>query len=70
MVKFTSREIRDIIISMAVVSLVFAYIFAGRDLNSTIFFMPITFVVVGLGFVLHELSHKYVAIRLWILGRI
>jgi Zn-dependent protease len=63
MVKFTAKEIRDIIISMAVISFVFAYIFAGRDLNSTILFIPITFVVVGLGFVLHELAHKYVAIR-------
>lgn len=63
MVKFTANEIRDIIISMVVISFVFAYIFAGRDLNSSILFMPITFVVVGLGFVLHELAHKYVAIR-------
>ena len=36
MVKFTAKEIRDIIISMAVISFVFAYIFAGRDLNSVI----------------------------------
>lgn len=63
MVKFTSREIRDIIISMAVISFVFAYIFAGRDLYSSIFYIPITLVVVGLGFVLHELSHKFIAIR-------
>jgi Zn-dependent protease len=63
MVKFTAKEIRDIIISMAVISFVFAYIFARRDLNSIIFYIPITLVVVGLGFVLHELAHKYVAIR-------
>ena len=63
MVKFTANEIRDIIISMAVISFVFAYIFAGRDLNSAILFIPITLVVVGLGFVLHELAHKFVAIR-------
>ncbi|MGZ7049037.1 MAG: site-2 protease family protein [Methanobacterium sp.] len=63
MVKFTSREIRDIIISMAVISFVFAYIFAGRNPSDVIFYMPITFLVVGLGFVLHELAHKFVAIR-------
>lgn len=63
MVKFTAKEIRDIIISMAVISFVFAYIFARRDLNSVIFYIPITLVVVGLGFVLHELAHKFVAIR-------
>lgn len=63
MVKFTSREIRDIIISMAVISFVFAYIFAGRNPYLSIYYFPITLVVVGLGFVLHELSHKFTAIR-------
>lgn len=63
MVKFTSKEIRDIIISMVVISFVFAYIFAGRNLYSSFFILPITLVVVGLGFVLHELSHKFIAIK-------
>jgi Zn-dependent protease len=76
MVKVTSREIRDIIISMAVISFVFAYIFAGRDLYAVIIYLPITFVVVGLGFILHEMAHKYLAIhygywaeyRMWVGG--
>ncbi|MGB9937431.1 MAG: site-2 protease family protein [Methanobacterium sp.] len=63
MVRFTAGEIRDIIISMFVISLIFAYIFARRDLSNILIYMPITFVVVGLGFVLHELAHKYVAIH-------
>jgi len=64
MVKFTATEIRDIIISMFVISFVFAYIFSpSRDLSYAISLMPITFVIVGLGFVLHELAHKFVAIR-------
>ncbi|WP_414470491.1 site-2 protease family protein [Methanobacterium sp. ACI-7] len=63
MVKFTAQEIRDIIISMFVISLAFAFIFSGRDLSLTILLIPLTFVVVGLGFVLHELAHKFVAIR-------
>ncbi len=62
MVKFTAREIRDIIISMVVISFCFAYIFARQDINSAIFYMPITFIVVGLAFLLHELAHKYMAI--------
>lgn len=63
MVKFTAREIRDIVISMAVISLVFAFIFAKRDISGTIIYLPITFIVVGLGFLLHELAHKYAAIH-------
>lgn len=64
MVKFTVNEIRDIIISMLVISLAFAYIFSGRDLSSIIYpWLPVTVVVVGFGFVLHELAHKFVAIR-------
>ncbi|HML04896.1 MAG TPA: site-2 protease family protein [Methanobacterium sp.] len=76
MVKFTAREIRDIIISMVVISFVFAYIIARQDLNSAIVIMPVTFVVVGLAFVLHEMAHKYMAIgygywaeyRMWVGG--
>jgi Zn-dependent protease len=80
MVKFTSREIRDIIISMSVIALIFAYLFSGRNLSNPafIYFIPITFVAVGLGFVLHELAHKFVAMRygfwaeyrLWVQGLI
>ncbi|MGO9388323.1 MAG: site-2 protease family protein [Methanobacterium sp.] len=66
MVKFTAREVRDIIISMVVIALIFAYIFSGRNLSNLsnfISLIPITFIAVGLGFVLHELAHKFVAIR-------
>ncbi len=63
MVKFTAREIRDIIISMFVISLAFAFIFARMDIDNIIFYLPITFVVVGFGFILHELAHKFVAIK-------
>ena len=63
MVKFTAREIRDILISLFVISLAFDYILTGRDLNATITYFGYTVVVVGFGFVLHELAHKFVAIR-------
>ncbi|MGC9517192.1 MAG: peptidase M50 [Methanomicrobiales archaeon] len=63
MVKFTSREIRDIVISMLVIALVFAYVFSNRDINIALAIMPVTLIAVGLGFVLHELAHKFVAIR-------
>ncbi len=63
MVKFTAREIRDIIISLLVISLAFDYIITGRDLDATIANFGYMVVVVGFGFVLHELAHKFVAIR-------
>jgi Zn-dependent protease len=78
MVKFTSREIRDILISMLVIAGAFAYIFSGRNINIFFYLIPVTLVSVGLGFVLHELSHKFVAIhygfyaeyRMWVQGLI
>ncbi len=63
MVKFTAREIRDIIISLLVISLAFDYIINGRDLDATIANFGYMVVVVGFGFVLHELAHKFTAIR-------
>jgi len=64
MVRFTSHEIRDIIISMLVIAGVFAYIFSGRSQGASFLnLIPITLVAVGLGFVLHELAHKFVAVR-------
>lgn len=78
MFRFTSREVRDLIISMVVITLLFAYSFSGRDLNSLLFLylIPVTFVAVVLGFLLHELAHKFVAMRygfwaeyrLWVQG--
>jgi Zn-dependent protease len=80
MIRFTSREIMDIIISMSVIALIFAYLFSGRNLSSPEFYylIPITFIAVGLGFVLHELAHKFMAnsygfyaeYKLWVEGLI
>ena len=76
MVNFTSHEIRDIIISMLVIAGVFAYVFRNINQGDFISLIPVTLVAVGLGFVLHELAHKFVAIkygfyaeyRLWVEG--
>ncbi|MDP3065258.1 MAG: site-2 protease family protein [Methanobacteriaceae archaeon] len=78
MVKFTAHEVRDIIISMLVIAGAFAYIFSGRNINIFFYLIPITLVSVGLGFVIHELSHKFVAVhygfyaeyRMWVQGLI
>ncbi len=63
MVIFTSREIKDILISMFVIAFVFAYVFSNHNIAGSISFMPVTLVAVGFGFVFHELAHKFVAIR-------
>jgi Zn-dependent protease len=63
---------------MVVITLLFAYTFSGRDLNSLLFLylIPVTFIAVVLGFLLHELAHKFMAMRygfwaeyrLWVQG--
>jgi Zn-dependent protease len=63
MVNFTSREIRDILISMLVIAGVFAYVFRGINQGDFISLIPVTLVAVGFGFVFHELAHKFMAIR-------
>lgn len=63
MVNFSFREIRDIIISMLIIAIIFAYIYGQRSVQNIISLLPITFIAVGLGFVLHELAHKFVATR-------
>jgi len=64
MVSFTAREVRDIIISMLVIAIIFAYLINGRNINENlILLIPSLLVAVGLGFVLHELAHKFVAVR-------
>jgi len=63
MVRFSKGEVRDILISMVVIAGVFAYVFAGRNLQVALVLLPATLVTVGLGFVLHEIAHKLMAIR-------
>jgi len=76
MVNFTSREIRDILISMLVIAGVFAYVFKNINHGDFISLIPVTLVAVGFGFVFHELAHKFMAVRygfyaeyrLWVQG--
>ena len=63
MVNFTAREVRDIIISMLSIAVIFAYIFSQGNINAFILLIPSLLIAVGLGFVLHELAHKFVAVR-------
>ncbi len=71
MVNFTAREVRDIIISMLAIAIIFASLISGSNirnfnlnaLNTFIILIPALLISVGLGFVLHELAHKFVAVR-------
>lgn len=63
MVKFSLVEIRDLVISMLVISLAFA-IFFRNDVDGN-FLLLISAVLIGVvpGFLFHELAHKFMAIR-------
>ena len=63
MFKFTRNEVRDLIIAFFVISLCFAIVNAGRDVGAIIAILPIVMVGVGLGFILHELGHKFVSMK-------
>ena len=63
MIKFTSNEVRDLIIAFFVISLCFAMVNGGRDSNAILSILPIVMVGVGTGFILHELGHKFVSMK-------
>lgn len=76
MFEFTKREIRGLIIAFIVLSFSFAISSVGLDAHGIISILPIVMFGVGVGFLLHELGHKYVAVkygylsefRLWPIG--
>ena len=63
MFKFTSSEIRDLIIAFLVISLCFGIANTGRDVNALLQILPMIMVGVGAGFILHELGHKFVSMK-------
>ena len=63
MIKFTSSEVRDLIIAFLVISLCFAIANAGRNMNAILTLLPYIMVGVGTGFILHELGHKLVSMK-------
>ncbi len=76
--KIDSNEAVNILISVLVISLAFAIVFSGvSTLNLQLAYaFLLILVTVGLGFILHEMAHKYVAIKyglqaryvMWTLG--
>ena len=63
MFKFTSSEVRDLIIAFIVISLCFAIANTGRDMEALLQILPMIMVGVGAGFILHELGHKFVSMK-------
>lgn len=63
MFKFTSSEIRDLIIAFIIISLSFAIVNSGRNPSAVLSILPIVMVGVGAGFILHELGHKFVSMK-------
>jgi Zn-dependent protease len=65
--RITRREGADLIIAWMAISISFAIIFLrsiGRaDIFTALLFLGISLLTVGIGFVLHEMAHKFVAIR-------
>jgi len=65
--KFSKREIKDLLIAGLVISLAFAILLSGGymaiiSFNSIILIaFLIAFFTAGIGFLLHELMHKYIA---------
>lgn len=58
MFKFTSHEIRDLIISFFVISLCFGILYSGRNFSTLVVYLPMAMVGVGTGFIFHEIGHK------------
>lgn len=60
--KFSRLEIKEIVKAWLAVSLIFGIAFVGPS-AALIVAMPIMLLTAGIGFLLHELAHKYVAQR-------
>ncbi len=57
---YSKTEIKDLAKAWLVISLAFAIVIAGFN-SKLILIFPIMLLTVGVGFLLHELAHKYVA---------
>ena len=78
MFKFTTSEIRDLIISFLVISLGFGILYSRENLTGIIYIIPMIMIGVGLGFIFHEIGHKIASMhygywaeyKLWVPGLI
>ena len=63
MFRFTGKEIRDLIISFIVIALGFTILYSNGDYSHVTLIFPIVMIGVGVGFIFHELGHKFVAMH-------
>ncbi len=71
MSSFTKKEVTELLVAWAALSIAFGFAFTGgafalRGVNQIIYFistLPKYFIIVGAAFLLHELSHKFTAIK-------
>jgi Zn-dependent protease len=63
MFRFTSKEIRDLIISFIVIALGFTILYSNGDYSHITLIFPVVMIGVGAGFIFHELGHKFVAMN-------
>ena len=63
MFRFTGKEIRDLIISFIVIALGFTILYSNGDYSHITLIFPIVMIGVGVGFIFHELGHKFVAMH-------
>lgn len=63
MFKVTANEIRDLIIAFIFISLSFSILYSGHETSRLLAIFPIVMVGLGLGFVLHELGHKFASMH-------
>jgi Zn-dependent protease len=65
--RITRREQADLFIAWIAISISFAIIFlrsiSRADIFTALLFLGIALLTVGIGFVLHEMAHKFVAMR-------
>ena len=63
MFKVTASELRDLIIAFIFISLSFSILYSGRNVNLLMSILPIVMIGLGLGFILHELGHKFTSMH-------
>jgi Zn-dependent protease len=61
--KFSKQEKIDLAISITVLTFIISFMYSRSNftVDTFLLFLPIAFLTVGLGFVLHEIGHKFVA---------
>lgn len=63
MFKVTTSEIRDLIIAFIFISLSFSILYSGRNITLLQSIFPVVMIGLGLGFILHELGHKFTSMH-------